>query len=152
MGRRVRRAVGGEVYHALNRAAGRYRMLRTAKRLDLESTLRQPGRPKKQENRRKRTPTPFHDPDTVSRSRHRFTIPTPFHDPRHRFTILNLLGFRQIIGLHRQVKLQRREDVAVPGQLLRHMNGQISRPVRDATSPQATAAVPNRRPTAQNRR
>src|ERR1700722_12938967 len=31
MGRRVRRAFGGELYHALNRAAARYRMLRTEK-------------------------------------------------------------------------------------------------------------------------
>jgi putative transposase len=31
MSRRKRRAVGGEVYHALNRAAGRFRMLRTDK-------------------------------------------------------------------------------------------------------------------------
>jgi putative transposase len=31
MGRRKRRAVGGEVYHALNRAAGQFRMLRTEK-------------------------------------------------------------------------------------------------------------------------
>jgi hypothetical protein len=31
MSRRRRRAVGGEVYHALNRAAGKFRMLRTEK-------------------------------------------------------------------------------------------------------------------------
>ncbi|HEX4124092.1 MAG TPA: hypothetical protein VHY37_05135 [Tepidisphaeraceae bacterium] len=31
MSRRRRRDIGGEVYHALNRAAGKYRMLRTDK-------------------------------------------------------------------------------------------------------------------------
>ncbi|HEX4123200.1 MAG TPA: transposase [Tepidisphaeraceae bacterium] len=31
MSRRRRRAIGGEVYHALNRAAGKFRMLRTEK-------------------------------------------------------------------------------------------------------------------------